>query len=68
MNKRRASLRSELACVFQIVRSVTRIAALLVVAIVTFLCIIMNRFDFKFAGHLDIFLFLSRAVGDNSLG
>ena len=37
---------------FQVRRSVTRIATL--VAIVTFLCIMMKLVDFKLAGHLEI--------------
>ena len=51
---------------FQLRRSVKRIATL--VAIETFLCIIMKIVDLKLVGHLDIFLFLARAVAGNALG
>ena len=51
---------------FQLRRSVKRIATL--VAIETFLCIIMKIVDLKLVGHLDIFLFLARAIADNALG
>ena len=44
----------------------TRIVAL--VAIVTFLSIMMRLVDFKLAGHFEICLFLACAVVDNALG
>ena len=50
---------------FQVRRSVTRIATL--VAIVTFLCIMMKIVDLKLVGHLDIFLFLAHATANNAL-